>query len=187
MTYRERRLRKAERLREWAEKRDAKAAVADRKVHAIADNIPLGQPILVGHHSERHARRDQGRIQSGMEAVIEHGKKAQDFRVRAAGIEDAADRAIYSDDPDAVEALTARIADLEAQRARMKAINAEIRNGKGWSERLEPPLTEAERRDLEMAARFNNVIGYPSYALSNLSGNIARQRKRLESLTEATA
>ena len=58
MGYRERRLAKAERLREWAEKRQAKSAAAFKGVHTIADGIPFGQPILVGHHSERHARRD---------------------------------------------------------------------------------------------------------------------------------
>jgi hypothetical protein len=33
--------------------------------------IPFGQPILVGHHSEGRARRDQGRIESGMRAGVE--------------------------------------------------------------------------------------------------------------------
>jgi hypothetical protein len=184
MTYRERRLRKADRLRGWAGKRDAKAVTAQRRVHAITDNIPLGQPILVGHHSERHARRDQERVESGMRATIEHGRKANDFRSRADNIEAAAGKAIYSDDPDAIEQIVERIAGLEAQRARMKVINAETKKGPGWVDRIVPPLTSKEKRDLEMAAQFNGVLGYPAYAFSNLSGNISRQRKRLGQLRQ---
>jgi hypothetical protein len=69
----------------------------------------------------------------------------------------------------------------------MKAINRETRKGPGWAERIEPPLTDDERKDLASAAQFNGVIGYPAYALSNLSGNIARQRKRLEGLRAVAA
>src|SRR5437660_3812315 len=110
MTYRERRQARAERLRGWADGRDAKAAARFAAVDAIADNIPFGQPILVGHHSERRARRDQGRIHAGMRAGIENTRKAESMRSRAANIEAAADRAIYSDDPDAPERLRQRIA-----------------------------------------------------------------------------
>jgi len=55
--------RKAARLRERAGK---KAVLADQlfdREHRIADMIPLGQPILVGHHSQRRHERDIERIQ----------------------------------------------------------------------------------------------------------------------------
>lgn len=58
MTYRDRREAKADRLREWAEKREAKAAAAFDSAATLSDAIPFGQPILVGHHSEKRARRD---------------------------------------------------------------------------------------------------------------------------------
>ena len=73
MTTRERRERKAERLREWAEKREAKSAVAYDSSRQIMDMIPFGQPILAGHHSQRRAERDQDRITRGMELAYEHG------------------------------------------------------------------------------------------------------------------
>jgi Spy/CpxP family protein refolding chaperone len=71
MTYRERRLRKAERLRGWAAKRTAKSAAAFESARVVADGIPMGQPILVGHHSERRHRRDIARIDSGMRNGVE--------------------------------------------------------------------------------------------------------------------
>ncbi len=42
---------RSERLAVAAEKADARAMAANAPAHAIMDRIPLGQPILVGHHS----------------------------------------------------------------------------------------------------------------------------------------
>lgn len=175
MSYRERREAKAARLREWAEKRETRAeATLQAADSQMSDLAYATQP---GHIPGRE------RVLTGMERAWESKAKAEKMRERADGIEAAADRAIYSDDPDAVEALTARIAELEARRARIKAINGEIRRGKGWAKRLTPALTDDERQDLLKAAQFSDGIGYPTYALTNLSGNIRRQRDRLILLT----
>lgn len=39
--------------------------------------IPMGQPILVGHHSEGYHRRHIGRMNSNMEKGLEELKKAE--------------------------------------------------------------------------------------------------------------
>lgn len=184
-TYRERRERRAERRRQWAASRTRAAESSMASATRLADQIPLGQPILVGHHSEAHARRDRDRIDNGIRNSIEHEKMAQRHLESATTIEAQLERSIYDDDPDAIERLEERIAVLEAQRARVKAINKAVRSGAGWQERLDPPLTEKEKRDLVNAARFapgGTNGGYPSYHLTNLSGNINRQKKRLERL-----
>lgn len=170
MTYRERRAARAERLRDWAGKRDAKSAAAFSSAHTIADGIPMGQPILVGHHSERRARRDQDRIHAGMRAGIDHANKADDMRSRAANIEAAADHAIYSDDPDAVERLRERIAGMEAERETRKATNNAYR--KEHRAKL-ATMTPYQR---------SQSVPWPSYSLDNLSGNIARLRGRVQAL-----
>jgi len=167
MTYRERREARAQRLRGWADKRDAKASAGFAAAQRVADGIPMGQPILVGHHSEGHARRDQARIHSGMRAGIENANKADAMRARADNIERAADRAIYSDDPDARERLTARIAELEALRDRYKHENAAYRS--------------AHRADLAALTPYgrDQSVPHPGYSISGLTANIARLRKRL--------
>ena len=185
MTYRERREARAERLRGWADGRDAKASANFAAVDRIADGIPMGQPILVGHHSEAHARRDQDRIHAGMRAGIENSRKADEMRSRAANIEAAAGRAIYSDDPDAPERLRERIAGMEAQRDRIKAYNASARSaartgGVGDLSLLD----ERQRADVLSIAKYAPYqlrpgAGLPAYALSNLGGNIGRLRERL--------
>lgn len=198
-TYRERRMRRADRLRGWADSRTRKAESAEQTAHGIMDGIPLGQPILVGHHSEAHARRDVDRIHSNFEKAHESRQMASTHDSKADEIERQAGNAIYSDDADAVEQLEARVAGLEAERERCKYINAVIRKGPGWAERIDPPLTDHETRDLEMMAKFSPAYanesagpgvrkpfkGYPSYHLSNLSGNLKRQRDRLIKLRGA--
>jgi predicted RNA methylase len=74
---------RAERFETYAEHRGEDAARAHASVAAIADNIPFGQPILVGHHSERHARRDAKRIETGMRKAIRMWETGKYWEARA--------------------------------------------------------------------------------------------------------
>lgn len=155
MTRRERLERRAERRRDWAASRKKKAAVAFKGVEEIADRIPLGQPILVGHHSERKARKDQDRIHAGMRRGVEHNDMARRHEQRAAGLEAQLDRSVFSDDADAIEQLEARIAEREVARDRGKRINA------AWRKAGKPdPL------DHEVWAVFAAKVGTEDAALA---------------------
>lgn len=166
-TYRERREARADRLRGWADSREVKAHTAFAQVSRIADSIPFGQPILVGHHSEGRARSDQRRIDNGMSKGVEHTRKAESMNSRAANIESALNRSIYSDDPDAIEQLEKRVTKLEAQRDQIKVTNAAYRKAHGAELKLLTPYGRSE------------AMPYPAYHLANLTGNIGTQRKRL--------
>ena len=76
---------RAERFDDYKESRIEDAERAQNAVSRIADNIPFGQPILVGHHSERHARKDAERIQNGMRKTVQMWKTARYWEERAAG------------------------------------------------------------------------------------------------------
>jgi hypothetical protein len=76
---------RAERLDERAEKQSAEAERRYEASSRIADSIPLGQPILVGHHSEKRHRRDLARIDGHMRASIEEREKASSLSERAEG------------------------------------------------------------------------------------------------------
>lgn len=43
---------------------------AQQAVDNITHLIPMGQPILVGHHSQKHARKDAERISNGIRRSI---------------------------------------------------------------------------------------------------------------------
>ena len=76
---------RAERFEGYQEHRARDAEQARQTVAAIADGIPFGQPILVGHHSERHARRDAERIEAGMRRAVRMWQTSQYWQSRAAG------------------------------------------------------------------------------------------------------
>lgn len=67
---------KSERLEATSEARHGAA-------RQIADGIPFGQPILVGHHSERRARRDAERIHNNMRAAVDADAAARETARRA--------------------------------------------------------------------------------------------------------
>src|SRR5216683_1919141 len=87
-----------------------------RKSRQSIQHIPFGQPILVGHHSERRHRRDLARHDRLMRKVIATDKRAKELAQRASTVT----RAISSDDPDAPDKLRERIAKLERDQAAMK-------------------------------------------------------------------
>ncbi len=88
---------RAERFEEYSDKRASDAEGARKAVAAIADNIPLGQPILVGHHSERRARKDAEKIENGMRRAVKMWETSNYWKERAAG---AIGNAKYKERPD---------------------------------------------------------------------------------------
>lgn len=92
MTLAERAQAKAERLDELAAKRQADAGAFSRAARDISERFAQGQPILVGHHSERKARKDAKRA----EAAQDKARKAHDLAgywlYRAEGVERHANR-----------------------------------------------------------------------------------------------
>jgi protein-L-isoaspartate O-methyltransferase len=76
---------RADRFTDYSAARADDAAAAHKAVSAIADNIPLGQPILVGHHSEKHARKDAEKIRNGMRKAIKMWDQSQYWKDRAHG------------------------------------------------------------------------------------------------------
>ncbi len=88
---------RADRFDEYREHRIADAESARAAVDAICEHIPLGQPILVGHHSERHARKDAERIENGMRRTLKMWQTAKYWQSRAAG---AIRHAKYKERPD---------------------------------------------------------------------------------------
>jgi hypothetical protein len=74
---------RADRFRDYSTARAQDADHAQKAVHAIADMIPFGQPILVGHHSEKHARKDAERIDNGMRKAVSLWKQSHYWTDRA--------------------------------------------------------------------------------------------------------
>ena len=108
-----------------ARTRSDEAYEASRKA---VDHIPLGQPILRGHHSERGHRRDIERSHRAMDRSVDEAARARELERRASRVGTGG---ISADDPEALTKLEERLAQLEARREMMKRVNRQFRQG-GW-------------------------------------------------------
>lgn len=187
MTTREKLEAKLEKREAWAVARRESAHAGFESAHKLVENIPLGQPILVGHHSEKAARNLYKRVEQKSLAACESLNMAEHHESKAEGLQRKLDKCIFSDDEDAVEKIEERIAGLERKQAVMVAVNKICRNKKTDQAEKEKQIRESmpgidERTMHEI---FNPVFthlppGFPSYALSNNNANLNRLKKRIE-------
>ena len=73
----------AERARELEQKHLRESAERHEIADRISSAIPLGQPILVGHHSEKRHRRDLERIRKNLRKSIEEREIAEKYGEKA--------------------------------------------------------------------------------------------------------
>lgn len=81
----ERAQRKAEKLKGHAGSAEKRSDEAYKRADLSenATGIPFGQPILVGHHSEKRHRRTIEKADNAMRKSIEESQKAEEYRQRA--------------------------------------------------------------------------------------------------------
>lgn len=146
---------RAERFEDYGERRGEDASRAHAAVSSIADNIPLGQPILVGHHSEKHARKDAERITNGMRKAIKCWEEAKYWKARATG---AIRAAKYKERPD-------------VRARRIKGLESDLRKqgkNKTEAEKLLKFWSEiAPKVDPEMVLKVCNHFDHGSVRLSD--------------------
>lgn len=118
-----------------------------------------GQPIIIGHHSERMAIRLHEKAWQDIGKAIKEDKKSQYYKDRADTVENS--KVIYNDDPNAIQKLKEKLEYLEKQKELIKQdeehtswqlqnIGARIRETKRRIARLEK-LEEIEFKDIEFA------------------------------------
>lgn len=179
--YAERKQAKIERFKELADKHGEKSRERARLSGAMASHIPMGQPILVGHHSEKADRAYRERIDNHMRKSVEHENAADYFERRVESIEN--NTSIASDDPDAKEKLESKIMALERHSDFMKAANQWFRKN-GTLDSF--PITEEARSDIEQTMiRMNRNIPYESWEFTNLRGKIKAAKQRIAALSKA--
>jgi hypothetical protein len=195
--YQQKKAARIERLRARADRFEAEAKARHASATARADIIPLGQPILVGHHSEKRDRRFRERIRTDFTKAYETQGKADELRRRASSAETST--AVSSDDPEAVAQLRVKVQRIERDLARAREINAAIRtakrhatrDGKPWQ-----PIAVAALGDMGIppsAAEqlvqpdFAGRIGVADYKFTNLGAERRRLEKRISELEKRTS
>ena len=176
--YEQKQADRRERYAERAARLRKEAEGTNKRAREMASVIPFGQPILIGHHSERADRNYRKRIRRTYEKAGELADKAEHYERRAT----TESRAISSDDPDAVTKLRAKITAAEAMQEKMKAANRLIRKGNvGALVELVGADTAARLQVPDFCGR----IGYADYLLTNNSANIRRMKARIQTLEAA--
>jgi hypothetical protein len=92
MTLAERAQAKAARLDALADKRARESSAFSRAAHELSERFVMGQPILIGHHSERRARKDKERMDSAMDKAVKASRASDFWLYRAEGVERHANR-----------------------------------------------------------------------------------------------
>lgn len=186
-SYEQKQEERRERLRLRAEQAERRSEGSFSRFHSLTDGIPLGQPILVGHHSEKRHRRTLQRADGAIRKGVEEQKKAQHLREKANSVGSGG---ISSDDPDSVVKLQRKLVKMELQREFWKSLNV------AWRKAKKPPPDQKEQWEaiaeslgveLEAVNEYRLTLArfpyykapVPGYALSNLGGNIKRVRERI--------
>lgn len=154
--YEERKEIKKEIYEKRIEKAEQNSKNEYNKQQKIASAIPMGQPILVGHHSESKHRNDLKKIDNAMRKSVEEGEKADYYRNKLDNLDN--NNVISSDDPNAIAKIQAKIGMLEKQKEEVKKrehawyelpyINQEIRRLKDRKRQLEE-LDQLDFQDIE--------------------------------------
>ena len=169
---------KRDRYEERAEKASAESESRMNAFSRVTGNIPLGQPILIGHHSEKRHRKDIERAKNNLRKSMEAADKAKHYASKA---ESYGTHGIASHDPAAVAQLKQKIAGLESNRDEMKRINAIFRKG-GWDAVSAEIGPEQFRKLISRVQYQTEQRPFPSYALTNLGSEIRRAKQRIAEL-----
>jgi hypothetical protein len=180
---------RAQYYQQYRDNAAARSNQARQSSDQISQRFAGGQPILVGHHSEKGARRDHARMWNQMGKAIEEGEKAEKWDDRA---QSTLSRAAARYEPLAltrrIEKLQAelrshqkplqQIADIEAVRAKNPGLGDEL------SERIFYAVLTTEKIDAirvihERWVAFLQARIEVAQALYEESGGVAHDQGKL--------
>lgn len=148
--YAERKQARIDRYNDAAEAASRRSAEAEKRSHDMVKDIPLGQPNINGTLTGVYRKST-----AAMEKAVAESDKAAYYSEKAETA--ASNKAISSDDPEAIEKLKAKIERLKAEREAIKERNRQ--------------------------AKKNGTEPAPWYALPYIGRDIKAAEKRIRDLT----
>ena len=189
--YEEKQEARRARLEAAADRAEARSNEAYKRADLSeeATGIPFGQPILVGHHSEGRHRAALKRADNAMRKSVEESKRTGALRAKAAAVGTGG---ISSDDPDAVDKLRAKLANLETSQATRKGVTPDSAD-EDFDTYAAELAAVADHFSAQMARELlkpqwgsAGPIGFASYQLTNNNAEINRVKKRIAQLEKAS-
>lgn len=180
-SYEEKKQRRIDYYNEKAEKFEQQSSQLAKESSTMVEAIPMGQPLLVDHHSYKADKNYRDRAWNKMSKSVEAGQKADYYRSKAEAVQK--NTSISSDDPEAVAKLKEKLEKRQNLQNHMKNANAYYRkNGtmKGFEGISDEKAAEIDKAVKNDYSWIN--APYPPYELSNNNAEINRLRKRIESI-----
>jgi len=143
---------RAERFEARSETAEKRSEIAFGTAHKIGSFIPMGQPILVGHHSERGHRADLNRIDNAMRKGIQEGEKSEYYASRAETAQRTADGEKFK----SVDYLLNRISECNAElRAIGRGLEGKDQYDKETGQKMVNGCEISEERRARLTERRN--------------------------------
>lgn len=144
---------RAERLEDRADNASSESDDLYKRAHTMASAIPMGQPILVGHHSEKRDRNYREKIHNTFRRAFQADDKAKHYARRAEIARATAEGSQYSNP----SYLDNRIRECEADLRKI----AHRLEGKFYHYSTPEPVSEEYRaRLLEWQAETEDKLGF---------------------------
>jgi len=174
--YEERKERRINTYKARARKANIEANQGFENARNMGSEIPFGQPILVGHHSEGSHRALLKKIDNKQRKASEELDKASYYENKAHSAE--TNHSISGDDPEAVERYQQKLIKLEKLQAYMKDVNKAWKKGKAALIALGLSQSEIEKVQNKPSQPF------PSWELTNNGAEIRRVKEKIETLKQ---
>lgn len=182
--FEERKQNRIDKAKKQAEKNKQESDQLYGNAKKMASAIPFGQPILVGHHSEKSDRRYRDKIHNTYGKAFEKMDKAAHYEAKAEII--ANNKAIFSDDPTALEQLRDKLKELEALQEFMKMANKCVKKKDKETFLKQPFATEQLWAEINTPDYLKRT-GFAAYRLQNNNANISRIKQRIKGLESVAA
>jgi len=185
--FQEKRESRINRFQERADKAKEKGKQCFQRSRDLVKHIPPGQPILVGHHSEKRHRRTFERSHQAMDSGHAELEKAKYYAQKASAAE--SNTAISSDDPEAIEKLKKKLAALKAEQELMKKLNAYYKKHgtcvgfEGFNDEKARQIDEK----IESQEHYLQKRPFQSFDLTCNNANIKSTEKRIKDLERLEA
>ncbi|WP_434523842.1 DUF3560 domain-containing protein [Photorhabdus asymbiotica] len=171
-----------ERYKELSDKAKSESRSYYNRAKDMASLIPFGQPILVGHYSEKRDRNYRNKIHNTFGKSFKLLDKANYYEDKASKIGGGG---ISSDDPNAIKKLKDKLDNCVKSQELMKKCNKIIRTNKSDEEKTNEiiELGISEKNAIELVkGDFLGKKGFASYSLQNNNAEINRIKNRISGL-----
>ena len=177
----QRKQKRIENAQHQAAKNKAEADSLYKTAKDMSSFIPFGQPILVGHHSEKGDRRYREKIHNKFGKSFEKRETAEYYTQKAKIIQN--NDAIFSDDPEALQKLQEKLKALQGSQEFMKGANKCIKK-KDNAAFLKLPFATDHLWEQLNTPDYMGRIGFAAYSLTNNNANIRNIEKRIAQLKQ---